>query len=430
MRPNDLLSGRLRSSSPLLAYILVASTLLLLGGSPLGADARSLPASLFKIVANRGGGSTEKTTKMPNNKNELDDPWTVLGGGAINEKVRRHPQRSNTTTTTTTTSTTNFSPTTTKSHLLHAIEGLDRYPNYLSRWSLEDMDSLETALEEQLEQVKQQRKAVVERREGIRQLVKDFVETDTRWQQLLRPPTTWQEVRNILDPKACEAIFSSRVFTTTQAAPPTVSQVLNGQVAINLDTSRLTKLLDEEFYDVFSFRLLSLTFCRDVRHFCTGLVDRAQSSAPHLLVGRRPVDLDTVGLEWVNNLLFHLIVRPISRQLFQTSETLADLDWRQGYIAGYAAQPNEGKPRERLVTHTDDSEVTLNVCLGDESFEGGLLEFRGLRGSDSEGELHGTFQPQPGESRLAAFDCCWALRCLLQDHLSHSRHVVVGKDSR
>ena len=80
-----------------------------------------------------------------------------------------------------------------------------------------------------------------------------------------------------------------------------------------------------------------------------------------------------------------------------------ELDWRQGYIAGYSVDPAavRGAPRQRLVSHTDDSEVTLNLCIGDE-FEGGALQFRGLRGTDEEGELLGEFQPQLGTALIHA----------------------------
>jgi len=120
----------------------------------------------------------------------------------------------------------------------------------------------------------------------------------------------------------------------------------------------------------------------------------------HLHLGR--TDLDTVGLSWINDLLFHLVVCPISRQLFQKTELEGgDLDFRHGYVAGYAASPSTSSPRERLVAHTDDSEVTLNVCIGDE-FEGGALNFRGLRGTEEAGELFGTFEPQLGTALLHA----------------------------
>jgi hypothetical protein len=94
--------------------------------------------------------------------------------------------------------------------------------------------------------------------------------------------------------------------------------------------------------------------------------------------------------------MLHLVLRPVARQLYEDSEGLLDdLDWRHGYIAAYSADPDAAKPRERLVTHTDDSEITMNVGLGDE-YEGGLLEFRGLRNTPEEGQLLGTFKPEVG----------------------------------
>ena len=99
--------------------------------------------------------------------------------------------------------------------------------------------------------------------------------------------------------------------------------------------------------------------------------------------------------------MFHLVIRPISRHLFQDTELHGgELDYRHGYIAAYEGSPHA--PRQRLVAHTDDSEVTLNVCIGDE-FEGGDLQFRGLRGMDHAGqELIGDFQPVLGTALLHA----------------------------
>jgi len=136
-------------------------------------------------------------------------------------------------------------------------------------------------------------------------------------------------------------------------------------------------------------------------------------------IGIRPTDLDTIGASWLNDLLFHLIQRPISKHLFSQTEHFSDLDWRQGYVAGYSHNPHVGAhtQRHRLVPHTDDSEVTLNVALcsgsgdgdggeegrliGDETdFDGGNLVFWGLRGSKGEGKLNGCIQPSIGRALL------------------------------
>lgn len=123
------------------------------------------------------------------------------------------------------------------------------------------------------------------------------------------------------------------------------------------------------------------------------------------------MNLDIIGLEWLNDLLFQLIVKPISRHLFLQSETKKELDWRNGYVAGYSSNPTLiGKPRSKLVAHTDDSEVTMNICLSDadnNEFKGGLLEFYGLRGESKNGGKDGggmidEYQPEIGKALLHA----------------------------
>jgi hypothetical protein len=133
--------------------------------------------------------------------------------------------------------------------------------------------------------------------------------------------------------------------------------------------------MDEELPDVFSFPLLALDFCLDLCAYIQAL------SRLDGRIGRRTMNLDTIGLSLLNDLLLAL---PIARHLLTTTEMGdSDLDWQNGCIAGYSAEPlaEAATRRDQLVTHTDDSEVTLNVCLGEPDFVGGLLEFRGLRGT-------------------------------------------------
>ena len=115
----------------------------------------------------------------------------------------------------------------------------------------------------------------------------------------------------------------------------------------------------------------------------------------HLPLGRRPIDLDTIGLGWISDLIFHMFIHPISRHLFATTEN-------HGYVAGYSTNPmgSKGAQRNFLVPHTDDSEVTLNCCLGEETFKGGNVEFYGLRGTPEVGMLVGTVFPQVGTAVL------------------------------
>ena len=96
-------------------------------------------------------------------------------------------------------------------------------------------------------------------------------------------------------------------------------------------------------------------------------------------------------------------IEPLSRRLFprlhpeRSSATISSMDSHHGFIA-FASLPQEGHnsylvctpvpPRfvveygadkdKKLDWHVDDSDVTLNVCLG-KQFEGGDLVFSGTR---------------------------------------------------
>jgi len=358
--------------------------------------------------------SSSNSTNM-NDKEQQDHPNGV-GGGAINEKIRTYDETTGNTTTTSTTSSpqqskSTYNPSQIPSHLYHALEGLDRYPNYLHRWNLPDIDRLEESLEAQLAKVRHQRTSLQERRDGCDRIVNAMLQNHpdrSKWQAFLQPCQTWDQVRDkILDPQAAHAILKSPIFRSpNQSSHPSVQDVMSGRTPVELDPGRLEALLDEEFYDVYSFRLLSPDFCQQLREYVQELSLWSYTQMPNdtdkNILGQRPFHLDMIGLGWVNDLLFHLVMRPLAQQLFLESEQLQDdLDWRNGYIAGYSATPTSAKPRERLVTHTDDSEITMNICLGDD-FEGGALEFRGLRGTPEEGPLVGTYEPELGKALIHA----------------------------
>jgi hypothetical protein len=188
---------------------------------------------------------------------------------------------------------------------------------------------------------------------------------------------------------------------------PTLQAIMRGEIAVHLDPALLEDWMSQECFDVYSFRLLNKDFCSVVRQTIINLSKLGESNEfCSLLVGRRPIDFDTIGLGWISDLLLHMFIKPISRHLYATTEKLlsdedtstiendktnAILNWRQGYVAGYSSDPagEVAATRHRLVPHSDDAEVTLNCCLGEENFEGGNIHFYGLRGTPDEGELIG-----------------------------------------
>jgi len=361
----------------------------------------------------------------------------AVGGGAINEKQRLYQQSSKHTTTNNDDSTgnndstnndTSWNPNEHLSHILHALVGLDRYPHYLNRISDIDTLSLEHALESKLSDVRKQRAEISQRRAGIKQLVRRYMmdknyivdDEDTAkdnteehcgmlWKNhpFLSPPKDWIDLRerNILQEAAFKVAHQS---TNKKRRKPkskkdntqlSITDIIEGKVQVDLDPSLLEVLLQQEMYDVYSIPLLTPEFCNILRTTLRELSKLAETTEfAHLQLGRRVIDLDTIGLGWLTDLLFHMYIKPISRHLFAQTEKLVAsdsdtklLDWKQGYVAGYSAQPSESKgaTRHRLVPHTDDAEVTLNCCLGEENYEGGSVEFYGLRGTEEEGQLNG-----------------------------------------
>lgn len=194
----------------------------------------------------------------------------VLGGGEINEKSRffgkshmQHPL----------TIPENYNPKENLSHLLHAIVGLDRYPNYLLRWTQneeKDIAAVEEALEEQIQKVRQQRDLLRKRRKHFSKVCNDLSTVEQPLLSLLQPPQTWDEVRdNILHPKVFNAIFRSKMFWGSNNTSSvelkedmiSVQDVIDGKIVVHLDPHLVYELLDEEMPDVYSFPLLSVEVC-------------------------------------------------------------------------------------------------------------------------------------------------------------------------
>ena len=255
------------------------------------------------ILINPTAGSSKKSyptplspisSKMQNNDirkmNETMD--MEQDDGAINEKKRLYNQNSGHTIQRVDTNeslnkqdpigNSHFVPSSMLSHQLHALVGLDRYPNYLSRWSstssLHDITKLEKSFEDVLEKIRHQKQSIQEKKQMLHQFMEDICiheeeeeeleeEYKDSFQSLMKAPTTWEEIQNfILDPRASKAIFQSKWFTSSKSqrkngnpklTPPTVEQVLNGEIDIHLDAMHLENWLDQEMFDVYSFPLLS-----------------------------------------------------------------------------------------------------------------------------------------------------------------------------
>ena len=352
------------------------------------ADKTNLVRKMNTIKNNSTSTTCLNTTKEDDDD---DDDDTVIGGGDINEKERQYrrreaqPQPLSSSSSSSSSSTYNkdtngiddkemkqksaYNASQQRSHLIHAIEGLDRYPNYLSRWNEPDIESLEEALEERLEQVKQQKFNISNQRKHIQSVLEEFLLEYPEWKDFVREPCCWDDVRNLLDPRAVNAIFRSKIFhkknddqNLRSNNDISVNDVISGRIRIpiELDTEYLQEWIEYEMDDVYSFPLLSETFCSKLHTFVSSIMSFVETTPR---ISNFPVriykDLDYLGLEWLNDLIFNLILRPISAQLYKETELSGgDLDWRTGYIASYSGDPTSSKPRQRLVPHTDDAEVS------------------------------------------------------------------------
>jgi hypothetical protein len=301
-----------------------------------------------------------------------------VGGGSVNEKKRQYGPLSSSASSSSTTSTqrdidshkgssteSSYNPLKHRSHLLHAIEGLNRYPNYLSRWKQNDVEALEQELKRVISQVREQKSNTEEQRHTIRLALGDFFLEHPEWQQFSVAPESWEEMREILDPRAYDAILRS-LKTGKLPKDISVKDLIAGKAQVELDTGHLEEWMDEEMFDVYSFPLLSETFCRKLCSYASSILSYLESSPRQSDIPVRSCyrDIDNLGLEWLNDLIFHLILKPISTQLYRDTELEGgDLDWRQGFIAAYSGTPTKAKPRQRLVPHTDDAEVSQHWCI-------------------------------------------------------------------
>ncbi|CAM6105754.1 unnamed protein product [Calypogeia fissa] len=136
------------------------------------------------------------------------------------------------------------------------------------------------------------------------------------------------------------------------------------------------KILTEHSPGVFTFTMLDPKFCSmmldEVEHFENWAQEaKVKVMRPNTMNNYGAV-LDDIGMEGMLNDLMTSYINPIAAVLF-VNVGGASLDTHHGFVVEYSMDRDLD-----LGFHVDDSEVTLNVCLGKE-FDGGELFFRGVR---------------------------------------------------
>ncbi|KAL6982424.1 2-oxoglutarate and iron-dependent oxygenase domain-containing protein cp2 [Sarracenia purpurea var. burkii] len=147
--------------------------------------------------------------------------------------------------------------------------------------------------------------------------------------------------------------------------------------AVNENTEEsFRSIMSEPSPGVFAFEMLLPHFCElllsEVENFEKWVHETKFRIMRPNTMNKHGAVLDDFGLETMLDKLMEDFIRPLSRVFF-TEVGGSTLDSHHGFVVEY------GMDRDvDLGFHVDDSEVTLNVCLG-KQFSGGELFFRGIR---------------------------------------------------
>ncbi|XP_061353610.1 2-oxoglutarate and iron-dependent oxygenase domain-containing protein CP2-like [Gastrolobium bilobum] len=153
---------------------------------------------------------------------------------------------------------------------------------------------------------------------------------------------------------------------------------------------------------IYTFEMLQPQFCEmlvsEVDHFERWVHETKFRIMRPNTMNQYGAVLDDFGLENMLDRLMNDFIRPISRVFF-TELGGSTLDSHHGFVVEYGINRDV-----ELGFHVDDSEITLNICLG-KQFSGGELFFRGVRcdehvNTDTQSEEIFDFSHVPGHAVL------------------------------
>ncbi|ETO31953.1 hypothetical protein RFI_05163 [Reticulomyxa filosa] len=289
---------------------------------------------------------------------------------------------------------------------LHGLFGLDHYPNYLLRWNIADINKLENYFHQTLALISKQKQQLM----SIYEITNEFKEGILH---------KFDYVRNF------EKVFHPKFLENVD-----IDIKGDGKLYCNWNFNAISELLVEEIEHVYSFPLLCKEFCEQIvyhgKQFVTFIQnlsekkekegeekEKEKKQNTELLLSLKRCVLDWMSLHWLNDLLLNEIVNGIATKIYQSElyynckcvstdpsvkSQIRKLNWRHGYLIGYRSKEELLKQqqittssdnllflRSELIPHTDDSEITLNICLT-KNFEGGKLILHGLRNNSASTE--------------------------------------------
>jgi hypothetical protein len=156
-------------------------------------------------------------------------------------------------------------------HALHYTFGLDRYPNYLHRWSLAEIEDYEQSLESQLEKVRAQKAAWLDRASVLDSILAEQASRKKAKVELVDSPLS-----TILSADVCRALsFRPGTKLSTATAREVVEGFRDGNSVVKVVPAALVSALQDNDQDggdgdgdddgsVFSLDVLRPDFCEKV----------------------------------------------------------------------------------------------------------------------------------------------------------------------
>lgn len=159
----------------------------------------------------------------------------------------------------------------------------------------------------------------------------------------------------------------------------------------------LSPSLKVEMPGVYSFRAFTPEFLRllteEIEHFYT-------TSEQYQIPIRRPnsmnnygVVVNAIGMRPLITSFQQNYIWPICRHLFP--KEASQFDNHHSFLVRYESKEDLG-----LDMHTDDSDVTFNVCLGEPGFTGSTLTFCGMFGASNHRKYSHTYHHEIGRAEL------------------------------
>jgi len=159
-------------------------------------------------------------------------------------------------------------------------------------------------------------------------------------------------------------------FTETYFVPSFVEAIKAGT------PTALSSILYKQSEGIYTFNMLTPQYCKElleeVDHFEKWALSHDMEVHRPNSMNNYGAILDNFGFEQVLQDWMKKLVQPFAVMLYPEFGAQS-LDEHHGFVVEYKL----GKDID-LGFHVDDSEITLNVCLG-KIFEGGTLYFKGVR---------------------------------------------------